>query len=270
MEKIIIDNINTPFFEKLNLRGREADLYLNKEDCKLYKIYKPLPYRKKDVIYFTNLREKKVKALSEKNELANKMVLPSDCVYNSNDEFIGYTMPYYSDAVNLEQYFQNHYDYIDTLYRSFLQISKDYQFFHNHNVYVPDFNFRNVLLVGDQLIFCDGDSAKIGSLPATTNSSLMISHYHTMNKKIVESANFDKELLIASILKDVYHLNVAMLKPEEFYKKLSSLEKKYNFTSEELRQFHMLKEKNGNFLYPHEFLQPEPAKKKKKSFFLFR
>ena len=68
MGKIILNDINTYNLKKMSLNGREANFYLDEEKNLLYKLYKPLPFKKSDVIYLTNLREQKVKILSERKD----------------------------------------------------------------------------------------------------------------------------------------------------------------------------------------------------------
>ena len=267
MGKIILNDINTYNLKKMSLNGREANFYLDEEKNLLYKLYKPLPFKKSDVIYLTNLREQKVKILSERKDLEDKLVLPCDIVYDEYDMFKGYTMQYYKDSIGLEKYFSNEKLDKNVIYDFYIKISKYFEFFHEHEIYLPDFNLRNVLLLKDKLMLCDGDSYKIKDLPATMNSSLLIAHYHSKNKQIVENANLDKELLIMLMLKDLYDFNMGMLKEKEFHKKLNNLEHKFEFTKEEIEQFKMLKQTNESLLYPHEFMQP--VKKKIKSSFWF-
>ena len=267
MDKIIINDVKAYGLTPTNLNGREANFYLDKEKKYLYKLYKPLPFRRSEVIYITNMREKKIEILSSKSEFADAMVLPLNMVYDQDGLFKGYNMKYYADAIDLEKYFVNKDKQSLEMYYYCMEISKYFKFFHKNNIYLPDFNFRNVLLNQGELIFCDADSYKIGDIPATMNSSFMISHYHTKGQKIIENANFDKELLIGLMLNILYNFNISMLHEKDFNRKLKLIQRKYEFTEEELKQFSMLKKIDGYYKYPHEFMQPVKRKIKKSFWF---
>ena len=219
-------------------------------------------------MYITNLRENKVAKLKDCYNLKDKMVLPCDLLYNEEEQFIGYTMPYYKDAIDLEKYFNRYQKNYDELYEYCMNISKYFEYFHYQQICLPDFNFRNVLLLKNQhLLFCDADSVKVDNWPATMNSSFMLAHYHSKNQPIIETPNFDKELLICYILNKLYKLNIAMLDKKQFKSKINTLMDKYEFTNDEIEQFLHLKDTDFNFRYPHEFIKP--IKKKAKSSFWF-
>ncbi len=230
-------------------------------------MYKPLPFKKSDVIYITNLRYEKVKSLFGRKDLEQILTLPCDIVLDSDKTFRGYTMHYYKGSVNLEKYIHDEKININKVYDLYIEISKYFQFFHEHDIYLPDFSLHNVLLIEDKLMFCDSDGYRVGNLPSTMNSSFMISHYHTKNSKFIENANFDKELLIGFMLKDIFNLNMGMMYEKEFKRKLDNLKKQYEFTEREMEQFKMLKQTNENLLYPHEFMKPVKKKVKKRFWF---
>lgn len=114
--------------------------------------------------------EEKIKAL--KNLKIDNIMLPQKLVYNIHDQFIGFSMSLVEDSVTLDSYLKGIFLDKYTPKRSDLAdiciaITEITKKLHNQNVFVGDWNTKNVLINPDTLEvnLIDVDSFQINNFP---------------------------------------------------------------------------------------------------------
>ena len=201
-----------------------TEAYIHYKDGVAYKIYKPSvvqsPYFIKQYIQLMKDREKKV-AILRKIDLPN-VVMPTNPIYDKDDCFIGYSMPYVFNAHSLEEF-----NYLSDNSRQFLNIvgfcSRTLRLIHEHpaKLCVGDMHFGNIIL--DSYLnpyYIDCDSWSVGRIDGAVCAEYI---KFTKRKKrgCRVSPNSDNILLFISTYKYLFAKNMFEYIDEYDYDELS-------------------------------------------------
>lgn len=160
MKKIIYNEKN---IIKLYTEGMESSIYYyrrNSNTVFLKKLKNEIIYTDKIITLddktFENKR-RKIELISEIEYFDNEVEV-LELVYDENDKFIGYTMTI--DSLKTADTITRRKDRIEIL----KLIREKMELFNENDIYIGDFNPKNIILTDNGIKFCDLDNFKIDEL----------------------------------------------------------------------------------------------------------
>ena len=182
MEVINYNDIDFDKLNKLDIKSRESDIYIDNDKKSIYKIFK------EDLdVYELSLKFEKLSLLEKKKNL-NNIVIPTAKIVTQS--FVGIKEDYIegfdlSDAkVNLND---------EEIMEVLLKVSTDLEQMHKNNIIMSDLNFGNIRLdMQRNHYFLDALSYSIDKIPSNAYPYLLVEYLRRYKKKPSSTKNNDK------------------------------------------------------------------------------
>ncbi len=197
MEIINYKDINLSSMKSAIIQGTKSSVYINDNEC--YKILDGL---------YNDEKKQLLKKFYDMDGIDIENILFPKKIILDNEMLVGYTMDYFPQSINLNDYFtKNRFIDINDIFVATKKVSKILRKAHENRIILQDFSFDNILIDDNKNIkICDIDGCFYNEIKGPCISMIM-HHYCNIfpDDYFILNENFDNQSLLLSMLCIIYH-----------------------------------------------------------------